>query len=86
LIISPVFFDDTINSEYFEVILYSFIGHLNEDEISLGHFQQDGAAAHTACVSMKLLHDVFGDRIISEDVWPPWSPDFTSLDYYLWEQ
>jgi hypothetical protein len=40
-IICPLFLDDTINLErYCEGILYPFIGHLNEDEISHGCFQR----------------------------------------------
>jgi hypothetical protein len=39
---------------------------------------------HTARVSMTTLLDMFGDRIISKNIWPPLSPDFTPLDYYLW--
>jgi hypothetical protein len=31
-----------------------------------------------------LLRDVFGDKIISKDIWPPQSPDLTPPDYYLW--
>jgi hypothetical protein len=34
---------------------------------------------------MTLLCDVFGDRIISKDIWPPRSPDLTPLpNYCLW--
>jgi hypothetical protein len=77
-IICPIFFDDTFNSKrYCEVILYPFIGHLNEEVMASGHFQQDGASAHTARVSMTLLRDLFGDRIISKDIRPPQSPDLT---------
>jgi hypothetical protein len=68
-IIGPIFLDDTINYDgYCKVILHPFIGHLNEDEIARGYFQQDGVTAHTARVSMTLLRDVFGNRIISEDI------------------
>jgi hypothetical protein len=44
-------------------------------------YQYDGVnCAHTARVSMTLLRDVFGDRIISKEIWPPsYTPD-----YYLW--
>jgi hypothetical protein len=84
-IIGPLFFDDTVNSErYCEMILYPFIGHLNEDEIARGCFQQDGATAHTARVSMTLLRDVFGDKIISKDISSSRSPHLTPPDYYLW--
>jgi hypothetical protein len=62
-IIGPIFFDVTLNSgRYWEVILFPFIGYLNKDEIARVYFQEDGATAHTAHVSMTLLRDVFGDR------------------------
>jgi hypothetical protein len=70
--------------KYCEVIHYPFIGHLNEDEIFCGYFQQDGATAHTARVSVTLLRNVFGDWIISKDIWPPRLPDLTRPDYYPW--
>jgi hypothetical protein len=77
-IISPLYFDNTINlKRHHEVILYLFISHLNEDKT---------ARTHRACVSMTLLRDVSEGRIISNNIWPPWSPDLTSLDYQLWEQ
>ena len=47
-------------------------------------FQQDGATAHTAKNSMKLLEEVFCERIISKNLWPPRSPDLNPLDFYLW--
>jgi hypothetical protein len=48
------------------VILYLFIRHFNEDEIAHDRFQQGSAAAYTTRVSMTLLRDVFGGRIISK--------------------
>jgi hypothetical protein len=60
--IGPIFFEDTISFEcYCELILYPFIGHLRTDDISFGCFQQDCARAHTANVSMAILHCVFGE-------------------------
>ena len=47
-------------------------------------FQQDGAPCHTSASTMECLKDFFGDRIISKDLWPPRSPDLTSLDFFLW--
>jgi hypothetical protein len=49
-----------------------------------GCLQQDGATAYTARFSVMLLRDVFGDRIISRDIWPPRSPVITLPFYYLW--
>jgi hypothetical protein len=33
---------------------------------------------------MMLLPHIFGDRVISKDIWPSWLPDFALPDYYLW--
>jgi hypothetical protein len=45
-------------------MLYDFIGLLEEDEITYSWFQQDSATAHTANNPMKLLKEIFGERII----------------------
>ena len=50
-------------------------------------FQQDGATAHTAKATMKLLRETFNNRIISKNAdfaWPPYSPDLTAPDFFLW--
>ena len=50
-------------------------------------FQQDGAVAHTARVTIEMLILVFSNRLISRFVDVPWasrSPDFIPLDYFLW--
>ena len=60
---------------------------IEEQNIGNIWFQQDGAACHTAQVTLDVLRPVFADCIISRKadvVWPPRSCDFTSLDYYLW--
>jgi hypothetical protein len=33
---------------------------------------------------MKILHESFGENVISGWVWPPRSPDLSSPDYLLW--
>jgi len=50
-------------------------------------FQQDGATAHTAVISIAAFRRVFPQRVISRfgDVsWPPCSPDLTAPDSFLW--
>ncbi|GFY01638.1 uncharacterized protein TNCV_2608211 [Trichonephila clavipes] len=50
-------------------------------------FQQDGATCHTACATIDLLKDTFGNRLISRFGpvnWPPRSCDLTPLDCFLW--
>jgi hypothetical protein len=47
-------------------------------------FQQDSANAHTAASTMEILHEFFGENVISKEVWPSRSPDLTSPDFFLW--
>ncbi|GFX15839.1 transposable element Tc3 transposase [Trichonephila clavipes] len=47
----------------------------------------DGATSHTACSTIDLLKDTFGERLISRFGpvnWPTRSCDLTPLDYFLW--
>ena len=48
---------------------------------------QDGAAPHTAISTKNLLRDIFQDRLIGKGFslnWPPYSPDLTPADFWLW--
>jgi len=50
-------------------------------------FQQDGATAHMAVISIAALRRLFPQRVIScfiDVPWPPRSPDLTALDFFLW--
>jgi hypothetical protein len=73
-----------VNSKRYCSTLHDFIGLLEEDEITYSWFQQDGATAHTANNSMKLLNEIFGEHVISRNLWPPRSPDLTPPGFYLW--
>ena len=80
-----IFFSETLNSQqYCDTLVYPFIAQLKEDEIEKAYFQQDGATAHTAHMSVAVLDDVFADRIISKTIWPPRSPDLSPPDFFLW--
>ena len=49
----------------------------------------DGASCHTSKASMKVLRDIFGERIISRFAnveWPSHSPDLNPLDFSFWGQ
>jgi hypothetical protein len=35
-------------------------------------------------MSKQALSDVFGDRIISSDIWPARSPDLNTCDFFFW--
>ena len=53
----------------------------------VGHFQQDGATAHTTNQSMTIVRNMFPGHHISRfrDVpWPPRSPDLSTCDFFLW--
>ncbi|XP_039292755.1 uncharacterized protein LOC120353366 [Nilaparvata lugens] len=96
-VIGPYFFEDdnitvTVTSERYVTMLQTFLQpELEElvEEQDLGEiwFQQDGATAHTARISMDLLREMFPGRLISlrGDVkWPARSPDLSVCDFFLW--
>ena len=54
---------------------------------------QDGTRPHRAELLFSFLHEYFGERVIALDYpksavagidWPPYSPDLTPCDYFLW--
>jgi len=63
-IVGPLFFEETVNSKLYCSMLHDFVGLLEEDEITYSWFQQDCATAHTANNSLKLLNEIFGERVI----------------------
>ncbi|XP_039294955.1 uncharacterized protein LOC120353834 [Nilaparvata lugens] len=96
-VIGPYFFEDdnitvTVTSERYVTMLQTFLQPKLEElaeEQDLGEiwFQQDGATAHTARISMDLLREMFPGRLISlrGDVkWPARSPDLSVCDFFLW--
>jgi len=63
-------------------IFNTFVNQLDDEELSIGYFQQDGATSHISYVSMAEIQSFFGDRVISKGHWPPRSPDLTPPDYF----
>ena len=82
-IIGPLFFETSINAEAYQELIQQFIALLQVDERNCW-FQQDSATAHTAASTMVILHEFFGENLISKGLWPPRSPDLTSPDFFLW--
>ncbi|CAJ0929999.1 unnamed protein product [Ranitomeya imitator] len=78
----------TVNSErYLSMIQDYFQPALEAMELEDTWFQQDGATAHTARVTMNCLRQMFPGRLISlrGDVnWPARSPDLAPCDFFLW--
>lgn len=82
-IIGPIFFDNTINSERYCLIINNFVNNLTAEERGQCWLQQDNATSHTSRISMAHIRQTFDNRVISKDLWPPRSPDLTPLDYFL---
>jgi len=61
----------------------TFVNQLDDEEISIGYFQKDGATSHISHASMTEIQSFFGDRVISKGLWPSRSPDLTPPDYFL---
>jgi hypothetical protein len=82
-IIGPLFFETSINAEAYQELIQQFIALLKVDKRNCW-FKQDSATAHTATSTMVILHEFFGENIVSKGLWPPRSPDLTSPDLFLW--
>jgi hypothetical protein len=84
-VVGAVFFKETTNCKrYVQVILGQLLPELTEEERLYGWFQQESATDHSACMSLQVLSDVFGDRIISSGIWPARSPDLIPSDFFFW--
>ena len=79
-----IFFDATITTAAYMEILNAFANQLDDEELSIGYFQQDGATSHTSHAIINEIQSFLGDRVISKGLWPPRSPNLTPPDYFLW--
>lgn len=96
-VIGPYFFEEngqtvTVNAERYVSMLDNFFEPQLEElmeETNMGDiwFQQDGATAHTARVSMTKLRQMFPTHLVSlrgDLRWPARSPDLSICDFFLW--
>ena len=96
-VIGPYFFEEegmtvTVNSERYVSMLQNFLQPRMEEIVEAGGlgdvwFQQDGATAHTARISLNVLRRMFPGRLVSlrDDLgWPARSPDLSICDFFLW--
>lgn len=84
-----------VNGEvYRDIIRNQFVPFLQRTgRLERAWFMQDGARPHTAIATTDLLHEIFGDKVISLRYperynggvsWPPRSPDLTPCDFFWW--
>lgn len=93
-IIGPFFFENdkgeavTVNGARYRTMIDTFLREEVENHGLEDHwFQQDGAPAHTARLTINLLKEMFPSRLVSKNGdfdWPPRSPDLTAPDFFLW--
>lgn len=93
-IIGPYFFRNaagdtvTVNGERYQTMLTEFLWpELDNIDITEMWFQQDGAPCHTMNATIEVLHEKFGEWLISRKGfvnWPPRSCDLTPCDFFLW--
>jgi len=60
------------------------INQLDDEELSIGDFQQDGATSHNSHATMAEIESFLDDRVISKGLWLPRSPDLTPPGFLLW--
>lgn len=95
-IIGPYFFEDAVGRSvtvssvnYCEMIQNFFLPRLQNCPFVNRNtwFQQDGATAHTARITIEMLRNCFPEKFISrfgDMAWPARSPDLSPCDYFLW--
>ena len=83
-VIDSNFFDTTVTTASYMELFNTSVNQLDNEELSTGYFQQDGATSHTSHASTAEIQSFFGHRLISKGLWPRQSPDLTPPDYFLW--
>jgi hypothetical protein len=69
------------------VIVQAINGQCLGVETQTAWFQQDGTAAHTARIAMRVPYEMFSTRVISRRrnmERPARSPDLNACDFFLW--
>lgn len=94
-VIGPFFFEqnENVNAENYEDLLRHELPNLLQEAgvapniIARMWFMQDGAGPHRANTVINTLNELYPNRWIGvggPQFWPPYSPDLTPLDFFLW--
>ncbi|GFW12757.1 uncharacterized protein TNCV_3884671 [Trichonephila clavipes] len=94
-IIGPFFIRETVTSERYVTILEFFVAtqQVLKNRPRTEWFMQDGARPHRTEQVFRFLDEYFGNRVIALEYpkftgagtdCPPYSPDLTPCDYFLW--
>ena len=92
-VIGHYFFEDedgkaiTVTLQHYTEMINEFLSANLPSNNGTLWFQQDGATAHTAVISITALRCLFPQRVIfrfSDVPWPPRLPDLTAPDFFLW--
>jgi len=95
-IIGPIFLKEkeTVDRKTYNRILNEAISNARSKNMIGGfYWQQDGAPPHRTEENLAFVHDHYDSRVIAKGFpsnygegkeWPPYSPDFSPMDYYLW--
>jgi hypothetical protein len=54
-----MFFDTTVTSQVYIELFWEFVNQLDDQELTLSYYQQDGATSHTFGVSMAEVKSFF---------------------------
>ena len=77
----------TVTLQHYTEMINEFLSPNLPPNNGILRFQQDGATAHTAVISIAVLRCLFLQWVISYFgyvPWPPCSPDLTAPDFFLW--
>lgn len=94
-IIGPFFLRETVTTDRYIALLKQFVATQQalDDRPGTAWFMQDGARPHRTEAVFHFLDEYFDDRVIALKYstfqgkgmdWPPYSPDLTPCDYFLW--
>ena len=79
-----------VNRQSYQECVLWFVEELKRTRsrmLKKSYFMQDEAAPYTVISSKCVLSDIFQNRLIGKVfsiIWPPYSPDLTPIDFWLW--